>query len=71
LLDFADQLLDAGDVAAADRPLRDDSKPTLHLVKPGGVGGGVVDRETGPLGQPGADFGVLMRGVVVDDPVVT
>ena len=38
-----------GEAASPDRALRDDPKPALHLVEPGGVGGCVVDVEAGPL----------------------
>lgn len=42
LLDFCDHLLDAEEAALPDLPLRDQSKPALHLVESGGVGGCVV-----------------------------
>jgi len=38
-------------------------------LQPGGVGRRVVDMEPWPLRQPGADFGVLVSAVVVDDQV--
>ena len=68
-LDFGDQLLDAGEAAPSDRALGDDPKPALDLVQPGGVGGGVVHVEAGPLGQPGPDLGMLVGAVVIDDQV--
>ena len=69
MLDFGDQLLDAREAAAPDRSLSDDPKPSLHLIEPGGVSGRVVDVEPWPLRQPGADFGMLVSTVVVDDQV--
>jgi hypothetical protein len=69
LLDLGDQLFDAGEAAAPDGPLRDDPKPPLQLVQPGGIGGCVVHVETRPLGQPGPDLGVLVGAVVVHDQV--
>lgn len=63
------ELLDVGERAAADGFLGNDSKPTLDLIEPRGIGRGVVDMEPGPPGQPGLDLGVFMGGVVVDDQV--
>ena len=36
-----DQFFDVQGAAAADSPLRDDAKPTLQLLEPGGLGGRV------------------------------
>ena len=69
MLDFGDQLFDAREAATPDCSLSDDPKPALHLIEPGGVGRRVVDVEPWTLRQPGADFGVLVRAVVVDDQV--
>ena len=69
LLDLCDQLLDAGEAAAPDRLLVDQSKPSLHLVRPGGVSGRVVHVESGPLRQPSLDLGVLVGAIVIDDQV--
>jgi hypothetical protein len=41
--DPAHELLHTAKRAAADRALRDDIEPDLHLVEPGGIGGGVVN----------------------------
>lgn len=49
MLDLGDQFLDAGEAAAPDRTLRDDPKPALHLIQPGGIGGRVVHVKAGPL----------------------
>jgi len=49
--------------------LRDDPKPALHLIEPGGIGGRVVHVEARSLRQPGLDLGVLMGAVVIDDQV--
>ena len=59
LLALVDQFFDAGDAAALDRPLGDDTKPAPHLVHPGGVGGCVVHVEAGPLCLPGFHLGAL------------
>ena len=69
LLDLGNQLLDAGEPASPDCPLGDDLEPALHLVEQGGFGGGVVDLEAGPLGQPGTNLGVLVGAVIVHDQV--
>jgi hypothetical protein len=69
VLDLGDQLLDAGEAPPPDRPLGDEPEPSLHLVEPGGVGGGVVNVEARPLGQPGTNLGVLVGAVVVGDQV--
>ena len=64
VLDFVHEVFDAREGAATNGFLRDDPKPALHLVQPGGVGGRVVDVEAGPLGQPGTNLGVLVGAVV-------
>lgn len=51
LFDPGDQLFDAGEAASPDCALRDDPKPALHLIEPGGVGGHVVDVEARPVGR--------------------
>ena len=66
LPDLGDQLFDPGEAAAPDRPLRDDPKPALHLIQPGGIGRRVVHVEARALRQPGLDLGVLMRALVID-----
>ena len=58
---------DAREAATPDCSLGDDPEPALYLVEPGGVGRRVVDVEPWTLRQPGADFGVLVSAVVVDD----
>ena len=68
-VDLQDQFPGALERPPADGPLGDDPEPALHLVQPGGIGGGVMDVEPGMAGQPGADLLVLMRGIVVDDQV--
>ena len=65
--DFAGQFLGAGERAAADGLLRDESEPALALVNPGGIDGGVMQVVSGPAGQPRLDLGMLVGGVVVDD----
>jgi hypothetical protein len=65
--DPSDQLLGAGEGATADRAAGQDREPALDLVQPGGVGRRVVDLEALPLGEPGADLGMLVGGVVVDN----
>ena len=52
-----DQLLDAGEAVSPDSALRDDPKPALHLIEPGGVG----LRESGAGGPSPRDLYLLMR----------
>ena len=69
MIDSGDQVFDAPETPSANRLLSDESKPTLHLIEPGRVGGSVVDLEAGPLRQREPYFRVLMGGVVIDDQV--
>ncbi len=41
-------------------------EPDLHLVEPGGIGGGVVQVEARAGGEPAPDLGVQVRGIVVN-----
>jgi len=68
-VDLGHQFLDAAEGAAADGALGEQSEPPFHLVQPGGIGGRVVQVETGMLRQPGTNLGMLVRGVVIDDEV--
>ena len=66
-VDALDELLDGGEGAAADGLMSDVTKPTFDLIKPRSVGGREVHVIARMCRKPGADFGVLVRGVVVDD----
>ena len=68
-VDALDELLDAAKGAAADGALGDETEPEFDLIEPRRVGRGVVDVVTRPGGEPGANLGVLVGGVVVDDQV--
>ena len=70
---LANELLDPGDKGfhapespASNSLLGDDVEPDFHLIQPGGVGGCVVNLETGMGSQPSFNFGMLVGGVVVD-----
>lgn len=66
-VDALDELLDGGGGAAADGLMGDVTEPTFDLIEPGSVGGREVHVIARMCRQPGADFGVLVGGVVVDD----
>ena len=59
--------MDAGEGTTANGALGDETEPAFHLVKPRGIGRGVVHVITGPLRQPSAHLGVFVGGVVIDD----
>ena len=42
------------------------TKAALYLIQPGGIGWGVMHVEARELRQPGAYFGIFVRGVAVD-----
>ena len=49
--------------------LGDQSKPAFDLIDPGGVGRREVDMEALATGEPGADLGMLVSRVIIDDEV--
>jgi hypothetical protein len=63
--DGGDQLLDAGEVAAAERLAFDDCEEYLDQVEPRGIGRGEVQLDAGMGLKPGLDPLVLVSGVVV------
>jgi len=65
--DLAAQVGDRGEGAAADRALSNQAEPALDLVQPGGIGGCVMQVKTRATREPGFDFGVFVRAVVIDD----
>lgn len=69
LLDSCYQLLNAGITAPANGSFGNQPKPAFNLVQPCSIGVCEVDMKTRPLGQPGADLGVLVCGAVVDNQV--
>ena len=52
-VDPLDELLDRPEGTAPDGPAGEDAEPRLDLVHPGGRGRGEVERDPGPLGEPG------------------
>ena len=42
----------------------ENAKPTLHLIQPGGVGGGVMKMDSGVAAQPASGFGLVSIEVV-------
>ncbi len=74
LIPMIDKLPDAtariryrGEGAAANSALSDQPEPTLDLVEPGAVGGGVMNMKTLMSCKPAAHSGVFVSGVVVHD----
>ncbi len=68
-VDLLDQVVHAAERAAADRALRNQGYPALHLVPPRGVGGRVIDVVARSLGQLGSHLGMFVSGVVVNHKV--
>src|SRR5258708_17296044 len=66
-VDFANEVDDGDEGAAADGALGDQGEEALDLVEPGSVGRGEVKMPARPPCEPRPDLGVLMGGVVVDD----
>ncbi|MFZ0877832.1 MAG: hypothetical protein WAN20_25475 [Pseudonocardiaceae bacterium] len=52
-----------------DSLLGDDAERDLHLVEPGTIGGGEVERDVGMFSEPLVDIGSRMGGQVVEDDV--
>ena len=69
LVDSGNELLDALERSAPDGLLRDESAPSFNLVEPGRVSGREVEMEARFGCEPCPHLGVLVCGVVVDDPV--
>lgn len=69
VIDFADELLNLGEGAAADCLVGDQRKEALHLVKPSAVGGNEVHVPARSDCEPGLDLRVIVGRVVVDDAV--
>ena len=67
VIDLVDQVFHAGEGAAANRLVGDQSEEALDLVEPGTVGWDEVDMPARPLGQPSFDSRVLVRAVIVYD----
>jgi len=65
LVNFLDQFRHVAEGTAADGALGYQAEPALHLVKPTGVGRGVMNLVAGMADQPGFDLGMFMRAVVV------
>src|SRR5882757_3257220 len=67
LIDALDELLDAGERAAADCLVGDEREEAFHLIQPGAVGRDEVHVPAWPTRQPSLDLGVTVSSVVVDD----
>ena len=69
LIDFGHQVFDAAEAASSDGLLRDEVKPDLHLIEPGGVGWRIVEVITGAGRQPLFHLWMFMGAIVIDDEV--
>ena len=69
LCDALHELLDAGERAATDSFVSDQSEEALHLIQPRAVGRDEVHVPTRACRQPRLDLRMAVRGVVVDDAV--
>src|SRR5512145_2319800 len=67
MLDFANQLTDASEGAAANRLVGDQRKEALDEIEPGRVRGHEVHVPARPCGKPSLDSGMLVRAVVVQN----
>ena len=65
-LDFASQVSDGIEGAAADGFVGDVPEPALDLVEPRGVRGCVMNVEARTAREPGFDLGMFVRAVVVN-----
>src|SRR5450432_3041449 len=66
-VDALDEFLDVAKGAAADGLLGDEAEPAFDLIEPRGISRSIVDVVAGMPGEPGANLGVFVGGVVVDD----
>src|SRR5215207_1884660 len=66
-VDGGDQFVDACKAAFADDVVGELAKEALNEVEPGGAGWSEVNVDARMFFQPGADGGMLVCGVVVDD----
>lgn len=69
MIDSRDQVFDASEATSSDGLLRDETKPTFYVIEPGGVGWRVVPMEAFSMCQPDSYLGMLMGGVMIDDPM--
>lgn len=69
VIDALNELLDAGEGAAADRLVGDQREEALYLVQPGAVGRDEVHVPARPRRQLRLDLRVVVGGVVVGDAV--
>ena len=67
--DGVDEVLDAGETAAADGLAGDDAEEDFDHVQPGPASRGEVQGAARVALEPGADGGMFVRGVVVADEV--
>jgi len=66
-VDALGEFLDVAEGTAADGTLGNETEPAFDLIEPRRVSWGVVDVVARPGGEPDANFGVLVGGVVIDD----
>ena len=69
MINFFYQFLNAAESAAPYRLLGDNIKPQLHLIKPRGISGCIVDMITRSFCKPEFNFGMFVGAVVVNDYV--
>ena len=67
LVDALDELLDAGERAAADGLVGDQREEAFELIQPRAVGWDEMQVPARPTCQPGFDLRMTVCGVVVDD----
>ena len=66
VLDRFDKLFDALEAAAPNAFARDLSEPAFDQIQPRGTGRREMQMEPPMAFEPGLDFGMFMRGVVVN-----
>ena len=64
LIDGLAQLLGRGEAGPLQGLTSQDAKPTLHLIQPRRIGGGVMKMDSGMAAQPAIGFGLMGIEVV-------
>ena len=67
MLNLCHQVLHAPKRAPANGLLGDLPKPEFHLIEPGSIRRGIVHLVARALRQPGPDFRMFVRRIVIDD----
>ena len=65
-LDLGDELFGADEGTAPEVTLRQQRKPTLNLIEPGRIGGGVVEVKARSRGQPATYCRMLVSSMLGD-----